>query len=389
MKKLLAVLIAVMLVLGCTTVAFAANTATADEPRTLESIEFTKLPDKLSYELYEDASWKIDGVDIDELDFDFDDLTDEEFLNILAEAEFYINIDLSGAEVTATYSDGSTEVIDNSLCTVSIADPASISDYLTKVMELEKKLEDMSFLFDDDTDIDLSPEELQELLEEYLAILEAYLNELNGFILRDYTINVDYCGAQTTFTVSVTEPSFEWDDNFDDYEFVSLNDPNPKTYYLSKDFEEEVLDEEENYIGYFLNFDTSEMEVTVRNTETEELFTISGEDKINIYFSYYSDEDVPETGTYTALGSVYDDELGCYVDFDYEFQLVNDLDDTGSEEETTTPQKTDSKDTTDKKTKPADNGAIKTGENFALIAVLYTTLSAAALCFVYFKRRKS
>ena len=387
MKKVLAILIAVMLVLSCTTVAFAANTATADEPKTVESIEFTKLPDKLSYELYEDASWKIDGIDITKIDLDFEDLSDEEILNTISKAEFYINIDLSGAEITATYSDGSTEVIDNSLCTVSIADPASLSDYVNRVVELEKKLEDMGFLFDDDTD--LSDEELEELMDEYIAILEAYLGELYGSIVRDYTINVEYCGAQTSFTVSVTEPSFDWDFDFDDYEFVSLNDPNPKTYYLSKDFEEEVYDEEGTDIGYFLNFDTSEMEVTVRNTETDELFTISGEDKIDIYFSYYSDEEVPETGTYTAMGAAYDDELGCYVDFDYEFELVNDLDDAGSEEEETKPA-TDDKGKTDKTTKPADdNGAVKTGESLAIVAVLYSTLAAAALCFVYFKRRKS
>ena len=107
MKKLLSILLTTIIAFSFATVSFSA--ATPDEAKIVTSIEMTQLPDKTEY-----------AFDMIEAGWSNADITDDIFSvtdwdQIFENAVFFIDVDLTGAVVTATYSDGSTSVIDNEL----------------------------------------------------------------------------------------------------------------------------------------------------------------------------------------------------------------------------------------------------------------------------------
>ena len=222
MKKLLSVLLTAVLALSCSAVTFSAteSTATPDEVKKVASIEMTKAPDKTEYMLdMVEAGWDYENIDVDP-DIDIED--PDAMLELFEQVEFFINVDLTGAEITAAYSDGTTGVVDNSLCTTSVADPTSFRAVYEAMMNAE-------------TD------------EDFLA--------LTAMVIREYTINVGYQDASTSFNVNLVEEEYDYEST--EYEFVSYTDPHGPVYVIEDDIVEEVIDydEEDPYIYRYVDFD--------------------------------------------------------------------------------------------------------------------------------------
>lgn len=345
MKKLLSIALVAVLMLTCSIGTFSANTAPAspDEAKQLVSIEMTELPSKTTYNLIDEAGW---NIDIDENETDWE-VIEEAILN----APFYINVDLSDAVITGTYSDGSTQEIDPSLCTTSVADPVKLADL-----------------------VDIEDEDV-----------------LYSMICREYTINIEYLGVSTSFKVNV---DYSYEPEYSEiYEFVSYTDPVKNEYVIGEDFTEEVyIDDAGNeMLVEYLNFDLTGMTVTLKNTETGELVTY-GED--NIYLEFRHDVIAPAlvAGRYYALGTVITDE-GELVSFDYLVTLVE-ADDNATEEskpvDNTDDIKEESKptstaDTAEKAT--TDNNTVQTGRTSFAGLFLVLMLSATAITFIVYRRK--
>ena len=348
MKKLLSAVIAAMLMLSCSTATFSAtdSTASPDEAKKLVSMEMTELPSKLDYILFLDAGW---NFDIDENETDPDKI-----LDAINNAEFYINVDLTGATIMGTYSDGTTEEIDPDLCTTSVADPVNLGE-INKEEDIEKAL---------------------------------------AMVYREYTINVELYGVTTSFNVTVDPYDFDYSDI---YEFVSYTEPDKNIYDIDKDFSQEILfDEEDNEIIVdSLDFDLTGMTVTIKNKETGELITY-GEDNIYLNFMHFPDDPELVPGEYTAFGEVYTDD-GEIVPFDYLFKLIstddnktpapsNPSSDSTLENNSKKPvSKTDTPDTAVNTS--ADNGAIQTGNPVSAGILAVVMLSGTMIAFLTYRKK--
>ncbi len=339
MKKLLSIAIAVILALSCTVSAFAVtDTASPDEAKTVESIAIKKLPDKLVY--------NDDDVTIDE-DISFEEIFD---------TEFALALDLTGAEIEATYSDGSVENVNPDDCAATLVDGFKMSvifDYLSNM-----------------------PDEMTE---------EAYVEWLNGLvemIYRDYTVEVEYMGAKDTYTIKFEQSTFDPDyPPYEEsiYEVVSVKNPD-KLYYTKDDIEVDEYDEDENML--WVSYEG--LEIVVRNTETGELTTVKYDADDGQYL-YIDDIDKKnQTLTVEDWGFATDDSNVENDYFEFSFDVYYNFDKT---EPTTAPTTTIKPATNDTVTKSVDNGAIQTGTpTTALILVVLLLSGSAALFFVY--RRK-
>lgn len=353
MRKFLSVLLTLTLALSCSAVTFSATDAgaTPDEAKKVTSIEMTQLPEKTEYVFDQiEAGWDVSGLDSD---VDIDD--QEAVLEALEKAEFFIDVDLAGAEITATYSDGSTEVVDNTLCTTSVADPASLRQFYELLINLETEEDAIAFM---------------------------------GLFIREYTINVEYAQAVTTFNVNVVED----DSNVDEttYVFESIENPHGDVYVIEEDLIDIDINEgydDEPYICKAVDFDLENIKVTVRNKETGELETYSG-DSI-VMDCYFSPEEEIVPGIYSPLAYVITDS-GEWVFFDYEIELVNA--ENPEESKPATDNKDDEVDnktaSTDTPSKPvADNGAVQTGTpaHAGLLAVVL--LSGLFVAFMVHRKK--
>lgn len=339
MKKLLSLLLVTVLALSFATVSFSA--ATPDEAKIVTSIEMTQLPDKTEY-LFDmvEAGWN--GADIDE---DIFNITDWE--QIIEDAVFFIDVDLTGAVITATYSDGSTAVVDNDLCTTSVADPASMKAFFEALENIETEEDAIAFL---------------------------------AMFIREYTINVEYQNAVTSFKVNVIADDYDLEEV---YEFVSYTKPSTDSYEVIYDEEFEL---------YYLEFDLTGMTVTVKNTETGEL-EIYGEEDIYIDF-WYDETTIPEAGEHIASGMVFT-ESGEIVSFEYPFTIKGENTDTPEDYKPAPKPDTDDAQsstkpeaTTDTATKDSvDNNAIQTGNPATAILLVVVMLSATAVAYIFYKKK--
>lgn len=342
MKKLLSILLTTILTFSFATVSFSA--ATPDEAKIVTSLEMTELPDKTEY-LFDmvEAGWN--NADIKE-DIFYVTGWDQ----IFEEAVFFIDVDLTGAVITATYNDGSTEVVDNDLCTTSVADPASLEAFFDALENLETEEDAYAFL---------------------------------AMFIREYTINVEYKGAATSFKVNVIADDYSYEDV---YEFVSYTKPETDSYEVVYD---ELLE------CYYLEFDITGMTATVKNIETGELTTY-GDDSIYVDF-WYDETDALAPGEYVADGYIYTDD-GEIVFFEYPFTIKSENTDTPEDDKTTpTPDTDDAQSstkpdaTTDTATNDTinktDNNAIQTGNPVTAILLVVVMLSATAVAYVFYKKK--
>ena len=381
MKKFLSVVIAAMITMACTvfpTFATTADTATPDTAVEVESIEITKLPDKLVYVGGEDVDWDYDSVSLG--DIMNGDLEAAEALKAM---ELKFNLDLTGIEVVATYTDSTTANVPVEELSAKVTNTLTYGEILVISIKYEDMLEDENLEF-----------------EEYDKILEEYDNEIMATILRDYIVEVDYKGATDTYIVNILDDFNDFNDS-SDYELVSYTAPNKTVYDMANEDEviiEDWSDEEYGeYFYYDIDFVTEGLTATICNKNTGEVLTITEEDIDVMPFSLTYDYDESgklKPGVYMIQATAYTPDYD-YVDFEFPITII-DSTIVDSSTTSTTPVEDDADKDTDKDadknnataTPDSDNTAIKTGSASSVTTVLSVVLvMTAGIVLFWYKKR--
>ena len=211
MKKVMSLAIVLMLAFSCVFTAFAQtdDTATPDEAKKVTELKITKLPDKLTY-----TAEDVIDPDIDLSKIADENATEESLIKYFSQFNFELKLDLTGIEVEAVYSDGTTEKVDAKDCKAELADPFNYGEAIKALLEYEKNMPDFT-------------EDMTE--DEFEKIVTELNSKLYGMIYREYTVNVSYQDAQTSYKIK-----FE---NINDvpqlderYEVVSVKAPEKVNY---------------------------------------------------------------------------------------------------------------------------------------------------------------
>lgn len=211
MKKVMSFAIVLMLAFSCVFTAFAQtdDTATPDEAKKVTELKITKLPDKLTYTAEDEIDPDIDLSKIAD-----ENATEESLIKYFSQFNFELKLDLTGIEVEAVYSDGTTEKVDAKDCKAELADPFNYGEAIKALLEYEKNMPDFT-------------EDMTE--DEFEKIVTELNSKLYGMIYREYTVNVSYQDAQTSYKIK-----FE---NINDvpqlderYEVVSVKAPEKVNY---------------------------------------------------------------------------------------------------------------------------------------------------------------
>lgn len=211
MKKVMSFAIVLMLAFSCVFTAFAQtdDTATPDEAKKVTELKITKLPDKLTY-----TAEDVIDPDIDLSKIADEGATEESLIKYFSQFSFELKLDLTGIEVEAVYSDGTTEKVDAKDCKAELADPFNYGEAIKALLEYEKNMPDFT-------------EDMTE--DEFEKIVTELNSKLYGMIYREYTVNVSYQDAQTSYKIK-----FE---NINDvpqlderYEVVSVKAPEKVNY---------------------------------------------------------------------------------------------------------------------------------------------------------------
>lgn len=211
MKKVMSFAIVLMLAFSCVFTAFAQtdDTATPDEAKKVTELKITKLPDKLTY-----TAVDVIDPDIDLSKIADENATEESLIKYFSQFNFELKLDLTGIEVEAVYSDGTTEKVDAKDCKAELADPFNYGEAIKALLEYEKNMPDFT-------------EDMTE--DEFEKIVTELNSKLYGMIYREYTVNVSYQDAQTSYKIK-----FE---NINDvpqlderYEVVSVKAPEKVNY---------------------------------------------------------------------------------------------------------------------------------------------------------------
>ena len=211
MKKVMSFAIVLMLAFSCVFTAFAQtdDTATPDEAKKVTELKITKLPDKLTY-----TAEDVIDPDIDLSKIADEDATEESLIKYFSQFSFELKLDLTGIEVEAVYSDGTTEKVDAKDCKAELADPFNYGEAIKALLEYEKNMPDFTE--------DMTEDEFEKSVTELNS-------KLYGMIYREYTVNVSYQDAQTSYKIK-----FE---NINDvpqlderYEVVSVKAPEKVNY---------------------------------------------------------------------------------------------------------------------------------------------------------------
>lgn len=213
MKKVMSFAIVLMLAFSCVFTAFAQtdDTATPDEAKKVTELKITKLPDKLTY-----TSEDVIEPDIDLSKIADENATEESLIKYFSQFNFELKLDLTGIEVEAVYSDGTTEKVDAKDCKAELADPFNYGEVIKALIEYEKNMPEFTE--------DMTEDEFYELLEKALKVLV-------DMIYREYTVNVSYQDAQTSYKINFKNNIWPDVPQLDErYEVVSVKAPEKVNY---------------------------------------------------------------------------------------------------------------------------------------------------------------
>ena len=213
MKKVMSFAIVLMLAFSCVFTAFAQtdDTATPDEAKKVTELKITKLPDKLTY-TSEDAI----EPDIDLSKIADENATEESLIKYFSQFNLELKLDLTGIEVEAVYNDGTTEKVDAKDCKAELADPFNYGEVIKALIEYEKNMPEFTE--------DMTEDEFYELLEKALKVLV-------DMIYREYTVNVSYQDAQTSYKINFKNNIWPDVPQLDErYEVVSVKAPEKVNY---------------------------------------------------------------------------------------------------------------------------------------------------------------
>lgn len=382
MKKVMSLAIVLMLTLSCMFTAFAQtdDTASPDEAKKVTELKITKLPNKLTY-----TTEDMIEPDIDLSKIADENATEESIIKYFSQFNLELKLDLTGMEVEAVYSDGTTEKVDAKDCKAELADPFNYGDYLKAIYDYEKNL----------------PEFTEDMTEdEFYELLEKARKDLDAMVYREYTVNVSYQDAKTSYKITL--------ENINDvpqlderYEVVSVKAPEKVNYtkadtdfFYEADMPYDGSPESKEYYDetYFYP-DFKGLEVTVKDKITGKTYTktFDGTEEDIVYISpvYARPDDTKTNLEVYVMGDV-NEWLNLPEDEEYSTEVTGTFKvnyyANGVPSKDTATKDTATKDTA---TKPATggNGSVQTGNPMTAVSVALVMLVASGAMLVFYRRK--
>lgn len=388
MKRVLSLAIVLMLAFSCVFTAFAQtdDTASPDEAKKVTELKITKLPDKLTY-----TSEDVIEPDIDLSKISDENATEESLIKYFSQFNLELKLDLTGMEVEAVYSDGTTEKVDAKDCKAELADPFNYGEAIKALIEYEKNMPDFK-------------EDMTE--DEFEKIVTELNSKFYGMIYREYTVNVSYQDAQTSYKITFVNindvPQLD-----DRYEVVSVKAPEKVNYtkadtdfFYEADMPYDGSPESKEYYDetYFYP-EFKGLEVTVKDNITGKTYTktFDGTEEDIVYISpvYVRPDDTKTNLEVYVMGDV-NEWLNLPEDEEYSTEVtgtfkVNYYANGVSSKDISSTKDTSTKDTAtnDTVTKSATggNGAVQTGSPMTAVSVALVMLVASGAMFVCYRRK--
>lgn len=389
MKRVLSLAIVLMLAFSCVFTAFAQtdDTASPDEAKKVTELKITKLPDKLTYTAEDVISPDLDGLKIP----DDEEVTEETIIKYFSQFNLELKLDLTGMEVEAVYSDGTTEKVDAKDCKAELADPFNYGEVIKALIEYEKNMPDFK-------------EDMTE--DEFEKIVTELNSKLYGMIYREYTVNVSYQDAQTSYKITFVNindvPQLD-----ERYEVVSVKAPEKVNYtkadtdfFYEADMPYDGSPESKEYYDetYFYP-EFKGLEVTVKDKITGKTYTktFDGTEEDMVYISpvYARPDDTKTNLEVYVMGDV-NEWLNLPEDEEYSTKVtgtfkVNYYANGVPSKDISSTKDTSTKDTAtnDTVTKSATggNGAVQTGSPMTAVSVALVMLVASGAMFVCYRRK--
>lgn len=384
MKKVMSFAIVLMLAFSCVFTAFAQtdDTATPDEAKKVTELKITKLPDKLTYTAEDEIEPDIDLSKIAD-----ENAIEESLIKYFSQFNLELKLDLTGMEIEAVYSDGTTEKVDAKDCKAELADPFNYGEVIKALIESEKNM----------------PEFTEDMTEdEFEKIVTEMNSKLYGMIYREYTVNVSYQDAQTSYKINFKNNIWPDVPQLDErYEVVSVKAPEKVNYtkadtdfFYEADMPYDGSPESKEYYDetYFYP-EFKGLEVTVKDKITGKTYTktFDGTEEDIVYISPV---DVRPDDTKTNLevyvmGDV-NEWLNLPEDEEYSTEVtgtfkVNYYANGVPSKGNSSTKDTATKDTVTKSA-TGGNGAVQTGQNSVAIFLAAAMLAG---CGVIFAKRRT
>lgn len=384
MKRVLSLAIVLMLAFSCVFTAFAQtdDTASPDEAKKVTELKITKLPDKLTYTAEDVISPDLDGLKIP----DDEEVTEETIIKYFSQFNLELKLDLTGMEVEAVYSDGTTEKVDAKDCKAELADPFNYGEVIKALIEYEKNMPDFK-------------EDMTE--DEFEKIVTESNSKFYGMIYREYTVNVSYQDAQTSYKITFVNindvPQLD-----ERYEVVSVKAPEKVNYtkadtdfFYEADMPYDGSPESKEYYDetYFYP-DFKGLEVTVKDKITGKTYTktFDGTEEDMVYISsvYVRPDDTKTNLEVYVMGDVNewfnlpeDEEYSTEVTGTFKVNYyANGVPSKGN----SSTNDTATKDTVTKSA-TGGNGAVQTGNPMTAVSVALVMLVASGAMFVCYRRK--
>ena len=378
MKKVMSFAIVLMLAFSCVFTAFAQtdDTATPDEAKKVTELKITKLPDKLTY-----TAVDVIDPDIDLSKIADENATEESLIKYFSQFNFELKLDLTGIEVEAVYSDGTTEKVDAKDCKAELADPFNYGEAIKALLEYEKNMPDFT-------------EDMTE--DEFEKIVTELNSKLYGMIYREYTVNVSYQDAQTSYKIT-----FE---NINDvpqlderYEVVSVKAPEKVNYtkadtdfFYEADMPYDGSPESKEYYDetYFYP-EFKGLEVTVKDKITGKTYTktFDGTEEDIVYISpvYARPDDTKTNLEVYVMGDV-NEWLNLPEDEEYSTEVTGTFKVNYYANGVPSTSDTATKDTVTKSV-TGGNGPVQTGNPMTAVSVALVMLVASGAMLVCYRRK--
>lgn len=383
MKKVMSFAIVLMLAFSCVFTAFAQtdDTATPDEAKKVTELKITKLPDKLTY-----TAEDVIDPDIDLSKIADENATEESLIKYFSQFNFELKLDLTGIEVEAVYSDGTTEKVDAKDCKAELADPFNYGEAIKALIEYDKNMPDFT-------------EDMTE--DEFEKIVTELNSKLYGMIYREYTVNVSYQDAQTSYKINFKNNIWPDVPQLDErYEVVSVKAPEKVNYtkadtdfFYEADMPYDGSPESKEYYDetYFYP-EFKGLEVTVKDKITGKTYTktFDGTEEDMVYIStvYVRPDDTKTNLEVYVMGDV-NEWLNLPEDEEYSTEVTGTFKVNYYANGVPSKGNSSTNDTATKDTlngSQNNSGAVQTGQNSVAIFLAAAMLAG---CGVIFAKRRT
>lgn len=385
MKRVLSLAIVLMLAFSCVFTAFAQtdDTASPDEAKKVTELKITKLPDKLTYTAEDVIAPDLDGLEIP----DDKEVTEETIIKYFSQFNLELKLDLTGMEVEAVYSDGTTEKVDAKDCKAELADPFNYGEAIKALIEYEKNMPDFK-------------EDMTE--EDFEKIVTELSSKLNGMIYREYTVNVSYQDAQTSYKINFKNIWPDVPELDDRYEVVSVKAPEKVNYtkadtdfFYEADMPYDGSPESKEYYDetYFYP-EFKGLEVTVKDKITGKTYTktFDGTEEDMVYISSVDARpDVTMTNLEVYVMGDVNEWLNLPEDEEYSTEVtgtfkVNYYANGVPSKDISSTKDTATKDTVTKSA-TGGNGTVQTGSPITTMLFILSAVIAGGALFLSYRKK--